>query len=209
MGAALLFADRPVRGTGTLPPVRAAEDEQVLARRLVAGDDGALAEVYDRYASLVFGLARRVTGSVAAAEDVMQEVFVHLWQHPDRFDANRGGLRAYLGVMAHRRAIDAVRCQQRRVRREERDASSTVDAPTWGVPESAADGDLARRINRAVDGLPEEQRAAVRLAYFGGRTYREVATELSIPEGTAKSRLRLALAKLGDLMEAEGVLAWP
>jgi RNA polymerase sigma-70 factor, ECF subfamily len=209
MGAALLSAGRPARGAGTLPLVRAADDEQLLARRLLAGDDGALAEIYDRYSSLVFGLARRVTGSPAAAEDVMQEVFVHLWQHPDRFDANRGGLRAYLGVMAHRRAIDAVRRQQRRVRREERDAASAGDAPTWGVPESAEDGDLVRRVRRAVDRLPEEQRAAVRLAYFSGRTYREVATELSIPEGTAKSRLRLALAKLSDLMEAEGVLAWP
>ncbi len=172
-------------GTGI---VRAVDtSDAALAARMAAGDDEALAEVWQRYGPLVFGHARRLTGSSAVAEDVAQEVFVTLWQHPERFDPRRGSLRAYLGVHAHRRAIDALRRDGRRVQREQRHlllgstGSSTPDP-------SAERAQLSEAVRHAIRRLPVEQRRAVELAYFGGLTHREVASTLGVPEGTVKSR---------------------
>jgi len=182
-----------------------AADADLLAR-LIEGDAHALQDAYRIHASLVFGLARKVTGDHAAACDITQDVFVHLWEHPDRVDLSRGCLRAYLGVVAHRRALDVLRSSGRARAREER--VGREDPQTTMSHEAAvvdADAALRRsdRLRAALDRLPDEQRVALELAYFGGRTYREVADELGIPEGTAKSRLRLALARLRALIDAE------
>jgi RNA polymerase sigma factor (sigma-70 family) len=185
--------------------------DRQLAKRLVAGDDEALVEAYDQYASLVYGLARRVTGSDALAADISQEVFVSLWSHPERFDPARGSLRAYLGMLAHRRAVDLVRSEVARTAREAaeaRDDAILLEPAKWERPEAVEDEDLAARVRRAVGRLPEPQREVLRLAYFGGHTYRSVATVLGIPEGTAKSRLRTALDRLSDLLAAEGAVEW-
>jgi RNA polymerase sigma-70 factor (ECF subfamily) len=189
---------------------RANANEHLLHERLAAGDDDALAEVYDVYAPLVFGIARKVTASRALAEDVTQEVFVQLWQDPRRFDPERGTLRSYLGVLAHRRAVDAVRRDTRRHAREEIAGTGSVAAPTssWGQPETVVDREVAGQVRRAIDRLPPAQQEALRLAYYGGRTYRDVASVLGIPEGTAKSRLRSGLANLSELLVDEGVHGW-
>jgi RNA polymerase sigma-70 factor (ECF subfamily) len=181
-----------------------------LGRRLVAGDEDALAEAYDLYAPLVFGLARRVTGSRTVAEDITQDVFVRLWSNPGGFDPERGSLRTYLGVLTHGRAVDVVRSDNRRQERERTEAGDVIrlEPARWARPESVEDEDLAIRVRRAVSRLPPPQREALRLAYFGGHSYRSVATVLGIPEGTAKSRLRQALAKLNDLLAAEGAVEW-
>jgi RNA polymerase sigma factor (sigma-70 family) len=181
-----------------------------LAKRLVAGDEEALAEAYDLYSSIVFGLARRVTGSRTAAEDVTQDVFVRLWTNPERFDPERGSLRAFLGMHTHSRAVDVVRSDTRRQVRERADANDPVrlDPASWERPEAVEAEDLAARVRRAVGRLPAAQREALRLAYFGGHSYRSVAEVLGIPEGTAKSRLRMALDKLADLLAAEGAVEW-
>ncbi len=171
--------------------------DRELVARVAAGDTAALGEVYRRYSSLVFGLARRVTGDDALAQDVTQEVFVYLWSQPERFDASRGTLRAWLGVLAHRRSVDSVRRESRRSRVEARYQPEAFEP---GTDEALAAGWIGGRVRDAIDKLPAEQREAVMLAYFGGRTYRQVATELNIPEGTAKSRLRLALGKLDELL---------
>ncbi|HVM66027.1 MAG TPA: sigma-70 family RNA polymerase sigma factor [Acidimicrobiales bacterium] len=137
------------------------------------------------------GVARRVLGNVAATEDVVQDVFTSLWCHPERFDPQRGSLRAYLGVQAHRRAVDVVRQETRRRERERRELMG-----------DAADGQdqvaVTEAVREAIGRLPEDQRRAVELAFWEGRTHREVAEVLGIPFGTAKSRLRLAQAKLGE-----------
>ena len=178
------------------------EDDRELAARLVAGEPAALAEAYDRYAGLVYGLARRVLGDDALAEDVTQEVFTLLWQRPERFDPARGSLRSWLGMLAHRRSVDRVRAEVRRARGEARvDLADFAVLSVSDVDDELAREWLAERVAAALDQLPAAQREAVVLAYFGDRTYRQVAAELAIPEGTAKSRLRLALAQLDELLQ--------
>jgi RNA polymerase sigma-70 factor (ECF subfamily) len=177
-----------------------------LRERLVAGDEAALAEAYDRYAPLAYGLALRVTGNWAAAQDVTQEVFVQLWEHPARFDPDRGNLRSWIGVIAHRRAVDWVRrevAHRRCAAGEAAGWNETAGEP--GPAETVLAAAVGALVRTAVEALPPPQRAAVRLAYFEGHTYRQVAAALGIPEGTAKSRLRLGLAGLARRLEAEGV----
>jgi RNA polymerase sigma-70 factor (ECF subfamily) len=184
-------------------------DERLLHDRLAAGDDDALAQVYDQYSPLVFGVARKVTANRVLAEDVTQEVFVQLWQDPGRFDPDRGTLRCYLGVLAHRRAVDAVRRDTRRHAREEVAGSrSGATTSSWGQPDGVIDHEVAGQVRQAIDRLPPAQQEALRLAYYGGHTYRDVASVLGIPEGTAKSRLRSGLANLSELLGDEGVHGW-
>jgi RNA polymerase sigma factor (sigma-70 family) len=185
--------------------------ESRLVARVTAGDERALGELYDRYGAYVHGLARRVTGSPSIAADVTQEVFVHLWQRPDSFDPERGTVRAWIGVIAHRRSVDRVRSESRRVHREER-ALLQRPEPVVDVAASVTDAiggeDLSGRVRDIVATLPADQRRAIELAYFEGCTYREVAVRLNIAEGTAKSRLRLALAKLSALATTQGLEQW-
>ena len=209
----------PRRGTVRAMPPRgeeagtaslAAPDEAALVARIVARAESALGQAFDRYGSLVFGLARRVTRSAATAEEITQEVFVYLWEHPERFDAGRGSLRAFLGAIGHRRAVDVVRRETRRAAREDRvgtDPATAASGDVVDLADRAAAGDVAARVRAAVAELPAEQRRAVELAYFDGCTFREVAVRLGIPEGTAKSRLRLALGKLAALLGPEMALA--
>jgi RNA polymerase sigma factor (sigma-70 family) len=169
-------------------------DDMLVMSRMRAGDDTALGDVMDRYGPLVLGVARSVTKSNAIAEDVVQEVFTTLWTRPEMFDPDRGSLRAYLGAMAHRRAVDSVRRSERRRRREER-------ADALSVSDTVDESDVAvtsESIRRAIGRLPEGQRLAVELAYWRGLSQQEVALALGIPVGTAKSRLRLASAKLRE-----------
>jgi RNA polymerase sigma-70 factor, ECF subfamily len=173
-----------------------AMDDRVLGARLLAGDDSALVEIFDRLGPFVVGLARRLTGSSSMAEDVMQEVFAALWTQPERFDPDRGSLRAYLGVMSHRRSVDAIRRSSSQQRREEKVASQ--DAAAAGHEDTADVTAIAESVQAAVAQLPQDQRRAVELAFWQGMTHQEIARALGIPEGTVKSRLRLAQSKLRD-----------
>lgn len=178
--------------------------EQQLRDRLISGDETALAELYDSIGPVVYRLASQVTRDRTAAQDVTQEVFVYLWEHPSRFDPDRGGLRSWLCVMAHRRAVDWVRREATARRHRSRAAVAEQDpAPPPG--EQAIASWAHEFVRRAVDALPADQRVAVRLAYFEGHTFRSVATALGIPEGTAKSRLRRGLTTLRQQLGAEGL----
>ena len=180
--------------------------ELSLRQRLLAGDESALSEIYDQYSSFVFGLAARVTNDRRAAEDVTQEVFVTVWERPAVFDPERGSLRSWLGTVAHRRAVDFVRREEASRRRAQREAELAALPPD--IEELATALALAERVRVAVDELPSDQQDAIRLAYFGGKTYRQVADMLGIPEGTAKSRLRMGLRRMADTLEREGVDQW-
>ena len=162
----------------------------------------ALAEAYRRHAGAVFGLAKRVLGDRALAEEVVQEVFLRLWQQPDRFDADRGSLRSYLLAQSHGRAVDLLRSEGARRRREERDARSTAEAG-YDLEHEVWDLAVAEHVREAMAELPDDERRAIELAYFGGLTYRQVADVLGAPEGTVKSRIRSGLRRLrGGLAQA-------
>jgi RNA polymerase sigma-70 factor (ECF subfamily) len=183
--------------------------ERRLIDRIAAGDDAALAEVYEEHGSLVFGLAMRVTRDRAVAEDVTQDVFVGLWRRPERFDPERGSLRALLAAMARNRAIDVMRSRGASLRREENEGRLAVaHGSVDGVEEHALRSERSAAVARALASLPPDQREAIDLAYYGGHTYREVAELLGIPEGTAKSRLRIGMQRLATCLEAEGIVSW-
>jgi RNA polymerase sigma-70 factor (ECF subfamily) len=183
------------------------EWEPAVRDRLIARDPSVMSELYDQFGSYVFGLAARVIGDRHAAEDVTQDVFMSIWERPEAFEPSRGRLRTFLGTLAHRRAVDVVRREEARRRRAARDAATGVPIPDVG--ELAMAIVAAEQVRAEVDRLPREQREAIELAYFGGRTYRQVAEELGIPEGTAKSRMRLGLSRIAQALEAQGAdLAW-
>jgi RNA polymerase sigma-70 factor (ECF subfamily) len=173
-----------------------------LAARLAAGDDRALAEAFDEFGPAVHAVARQILHD-PAAQDVVQEVFVDLWCHPQRYDETLGTLRTYLTLVARHRALDAVRSELRRSGREERHARLLPPPPRPSPEEEVADADTASTVRAAVRSLPDDQRRAVELAYFDGLSYRDVARRIGIPEGTAKSRVRLALAKLETMLGHE------
>jgi RNA polymerase sigma-70 factor (ECF subfamily) len=164
----------------------------------------ALAEVYRRHGGAVYGLARRVLNSGPEAEDVTQEVFLRLWNQPDRFDASRGTLRSYLLAQAHGRAVDAIRSLNSRRLREAKDARRTATAD-YDMQHEVWDLSLAEKVSEALGSLPVEERRAIELAYFDGRTYVEVAELLDQPEGTIKSRIRNGMRRMRAVLVEAGV----
>lgn len=167
-------------------------------------EQAALAEAYRRHGGAVHGLARRLLGDDAAAEEVVQEIFLRLWNQPDRFDPDRGSLRSFLLAQSHGRAVDVIRSEESRRRREERDARRAVDAG-YDLEREVWDLEVSEKIGGALRDLPEDQRSAIVLAYFGGYTYREVAGILGEPEGTVKSRIRSGLSRLRGSLDALGI----
>jgi len=171
-------------------------DDAGLAERMRSGDREALGAFYDLYAPQAFAVAVRILGDQFAAEDVVHDAFVAVWQRMDRFDADRGSLRAWLLTIVRNRAIDRLRGRRPSIPVETADEQSLLRTsvnPTWEL--------TLERISRVelrgvLATLPTEQREAIELAYFGGRTYREIAEMTGVPEGTASGRLRLGLAKL-------------
>ena len=155
----------------------------------------ALAEVYRRHGGAVYGLARRVLNDSAEAEDVTQEVFLRLWNEPDRYDPGRGSLRSFLLAQSHARAVDAVRSTSSRRQRESRDALRTARG-TYDLQHEVWDLAMADQVGQAMGALPAEERRAIELAYFDGHTYREVARLLQQPEGTVKSRIRNGMRRM-------------
>ncbi|MDQ1395957.1 MAG: polymerase sigma-70 factor, subfamily [Acidimicrobiaceae bacterium] len=162
------------------------------------------AEVYRRHAGAVFGLARRVMGDPTAAEEVVQEVFLRLWNAPEKFDSERGSLRSFLLAQCHGRAVDQLRSESSRRRREEREVRQTAEAG-YDLEHQVWDLAVAENVKVALGRLPTEERRAIELAYFGGRTYREVAVMLDTPEGTVKSRIRAGLRRMRDELAEAGI----
>jgi len=184
--------------------VAAASDEALLVAA-AACDQAAFAALYDRASSAVLGVCVRVVRDRTMAEEVLQEVMVEAWRKAARFDPDRGSARAWLTTLAHRRAVDRVRSEQAHRDRHER-AATTEHQPAFDVVADEVTTRAEHRLVRdALDALTPRQREAVELAYFGGRTYRDVAEVLQIPEGTAKSRLRDGLERLRRTLETSAL----
>lgn len=177
-------------------------DDGALAAAITHRDEGALAEAVRRHRDAVFAFARRLVGDSSRAEEIAQEVFLRLWERSARFDPQRGTLRAFLLAITHGRAIDVIRSDSARQTRELRDASVGVPAKA-GVEAEVVSRTVAEAVRHALAQLPDNERRAVELAYFGGHSYRTVAQMLDEPEGTVKSRIRGGLAKLRAALAAE------
>ena len=164
----------------------------------------ALAEAYRRHGGAVHALSKRVIRSDPAAEEITQEVFLDLWQHPEKFDAQRGTLRSFLLARTHGKSVDFIRSEMARKRREDRTTRETATAG-YDLEHQVWDMAVAEQVKEALEALPEELRQPIELAYFGGHTYREVADMLGAPEGTVKSRIRVGLGKLRVNLAERGV----
>jgi RNA polymerase sigma-70 factor (ECF subfamily) len=188
---------------------READVDQALIARVNARDPSALDEIYQRYARAVQSLAVRIVGDSAIAEDVTQEVFLKLWRQPESYNPERGALGSWLLSVAHNRAIDVLR--RRRVREEHplpesREAAEIVADGTLDPSEAASLKEAADAVRRALAKIPANQREAIEMAFFQGKTHAEISAELGEPLGTAKTRIRLGMRKLRSILEEEGVV---
>jgi len=177
-------------------------DAQII-QRVVAGDQQALGELYDRWSKPAFSLARRVCADEGLAEDVVQEVFIAFWREPARFDPARGAFGSWLLTLVHHKAVDAVRREsaiRRRTVPAAEDGEEWSVAPGPGADQAALGAVVAGQVRDALGRLPNEQREAIALAYYGGYTQREVATLTGVPLGTVKSRMFTGVQRLRSVL---------
>ena len=187
---------------GQRPPARPGSDLAGLLALVARGDQSAFAAVYDRAAAQVFGLVRRVIRDPAQSEEVTQEVMLEVWRSASRFDPHRGSAMAWLMTLAHRRAVDRIRSGQAAAEREVRAAAAT--GPGYDMVAEEVETRLdAQRVRRCLESLTDLQRESVTLAFYGGYTYREVASLLGVATGTVKTRMRDGLIRLRDCLGTE------
>lgn len=181
-----------------------AEDERLVAR-VAAGDRRAFEALYDRYAATVFGLALKMLGDREVAEDAVQEIFWRVWRRLGSFDRSRAFAPWLFGI-AHNYCIDELRRRKVRPRLvyEDDDHPILSDIPDdTDIGETAILAEQRQVVRSALEQLPEEQRQALLLAYFGGLTQQEIAAQLGNPLGTVKTRMRLGLQKLRALLQGQ------
>jgi RNA polymerase sigma factor (sigma-70 family) len=179
--------------------------DEALVALVARSDESALGELYDRIGGLAYGLAYRVLRDEALAEDAVQEAFLGLWRSAGSFVPERAKASTWVLTLVHRRAVDLVRREQRR-------RAETLDQSEEPVTESAEDNAWLRfereRVQAALAQLPDPQREAIELAYYGGFTQSELAERLGQPIGTIKSRMFSGLARLRELLDDEAERAW-
>lgn len=203
---------RTPAGWGTLAPMTTSPDgplrvpadvapsaEDLLAR-VATGDESAFARLYDLLAPGVFGTCLGVLRDRDHAAEVTQEVMVEVWRTASRFAAERGSARTWALTLAHRRAVDRVRAVQAQRNRDQRVLDEGGERPFDVVSEQVEDSLERERVRTCLEGLTATQHEAVVLAYYGGRTYREVAEELAAPLATVKTRIRDGLLRLRDCL---------
>jgi RNA polymerase sigma-70 factor, ECF subfamily len=200
---------RPRSGRGGFLPAGGAGAGQAGSRQppdelgdllagVARGDADAYAAVYDRTAGQVLGIVLSVVRDPAQSEEVSQEVLLDVWRSASRFDPDLGSAAAWVMTIAHRRAVDRVRSEQRAAEREQRAASAVI---AYDEVTEAVEARLDReRVRRCLGSLTELQRESVTLAYYGGYTYREVADLLGVALGTVKTRMRDGLIRLRDCL---------
>jgi RNA polymerase sigma-70 factor (ECF subfamily) len=168
-----------------------AGDDMRLVARVRAGDQQALAELYDRYSSVVYGVALRILQDTGAAEDVLQDIFLQLWRRPDAFDSSRGSLTAWLAVIARHRAIDRLR-----KRRPESDIEGCVIAGGSDPRDETERSLIIEKVRGVMSEMGADQRTAMEMAFFQGLTHTEIAEKTGEPLGTIKTRIRGGLQML-------------
>ncbi|MFS0866771.1 ECF RNA polymerase sigma factor SigK [Microbacterium sp. 179-B 1A2 NHS] len=178
----------------------AADHAADLLVRVAAGDQGAFAELYDMLSSRAFGLILRVLVDRSQSEEVLQEVFLEIWQSASSFAPNKGQGRSWVLTIAHRRAVDRVRASQASADRDVRVGVRDAHTPQEGVVEQVESRIEGRRVVRALGTLPDPQREALTLAYFGGYSQSEIAALVGAPLGTVKTRMRDGLTRLRQEM---------
>ena len=176
-------------------------DEALLAL-VERGEDLALAELYDRFGALAYGLSLRILRDEALAEDAVQEAFLTVWRSAGTFVRGRSKPSTWILTLVHHRAVDLVRREQRR-RAEPIEAVPQATGATLDAEVSLRHE--RRRVQEALAGLPDEQREALELAYYGGFTQSELAERLGVPLGTVKSRMFTGLSRLRDLLDEAGL----
>jgi RNA polymerase sigma-70 factor (ECF subfamily) len=175
------------------------QDPADLLARVARGDHAAFEVVYDQFAGPVYGLVRKVLCDPAQSEEVAQEVLLEVWRTASRFDHDRGSAAAWVMTIAHRRAVDRVRTESASVAREQRVTAGPVTGEDVAeLVETKLDRQRVRRCLGALTGLQAE---SVKLAYYGGYTYPQVAELIGVPLGTIKTRIRDGLIRLRDCME--------
>ena len=189
-----------MRGT----PYRGLRDGQLV--ELVANKDaGALEALYDRYGRAAYSLARRILTEETLAQDVVQEVFLSLWRNASRFDAGRGTVATYLLSMTHHRAVDVVRREENLRRWRTSDEGLELEAdPKVRVEDEVEASERRAEVRAALKELPDAQREALLLAYFGGYTQREVAALVGVPLGTVKTRMAAGMRKMKEALRDAG-----
>ena len=177
------------RGTGlaTTQPEPSVSDAEIIAR-ICSGDEGAVALLYDRYSRVVYAVALRVLSDSSAAEDILQDVFMQLWRKPQAFSASRGSLATWLAVIARNRAVD-----QLRKKRPEVEAAETVILADADLENTVERNQAIEKVRAVLADMPDEQRAALEMAFFEGLTHVEIAGRTSQPLGTIKTRIRSGL----------------
>jgi RNA polymerase sigma-70 factor (ECF subfamily) len=194
------------RNAARVPAAKPGEPSDVdLMRGLQAEDPEALSQLYDRYNGILHALILRVIHDKAEAEDLLQEVFMEIWNRAKNFSSKKGKPLGWMVTLARRRAIDGLRKKKAYVRAEERLQAETEQQPgAWvhNVTEAAIHSDDARLLmGRVMDSLPEAQRTTVELAFFYGMSQREIAANTNTPLGTVKTRLELGLKKIHDALK--------
>ena len=183
-------------------PVSAREADAELAARIVEQDADALREAYDLYGHRVYRVAYGLLRREELAQDVSQDVFVRLWQRPERYDSTRGSMASFLQLDAHGRSVDLIRSEEARSKREI--ANERLSSTHQASPEEEAMNMItSERVRTALNGLKDTERDPIAMAFYLGYSYRKVATVLDVPEGTVKSRIRSGLAKLRDTLGTE------
>ncbi|WP_406217203.1 sigma-70 family RNA polymerase sigma factor [Streptomyces canus] len=164
--------------------------DRKMQQRLARGEAAALGELYDRFASLVHGLAHRVLGDERAADGITREVFVHVWEHPEAYDPKQGPLRSWVAGLTHRLAVQRLRATETAA------LTQGTEGSTEELERKVRHASVAARADYIVQSMPTPLRAALELAYFQRRDYRQAAADLSITEDEARRRLRLGLQLL-------------